>query len=63
MNCDQVGAFTLLCVDAAEDGKSIVETWSVFPEKQKLVHPKSINQWFGHIQPRKLVRRRNNWAL
>jgi hypothetical protein len=43
MDCDQVGGFTLLCVDAAEDGKSIVETWSVFPEEQKLVHTKSIN--------------------
>lgn len=43
MNCDQVEAFTLLCVDAAEDVKSIVETWYVFPEKQKLVHTQSID--------------------
>lgn len=43
MSCSQVGALTLLCVDAVENGKSVIETWSVFPERKKLVHTKSIN--------------------
>jgi len=43
MNCDQVGALTFLWVDSAEDGKSIIETWSMLSEKQKLIHTKSVN--------------------
>ncbi|PHX08373.1 hypothetical protein [Vibrio splendidus] len=43
MNCFQVGSSTLICADVGTDGKSTVETWAVYPEKEKAVYTKSIN--------------------
>ncbi|TKF31832.1 hypothetical protein FCV62_01660 [Vibrio kanaloae] len=43
MNCFQVGSSTLICADVGTDGESTIETWAVYPGKEKAVYTKSIN--------------------
>ncbi|MBR9872397.1 MAG: hypothetical protein GYB26_14780 [Gammaproteobacteria bacterium] len=43
MSCTQAGKYTVLCVDAEDNGASTIETWAVYPEKGKVIYTKSMN--------------------
>lgn len=43
MNCMQSGTNTLLCIHQTASGQSTIETWAIYPEKNKAIHTKSIN--------------------
>ncbi|PKH04775.1 hypothetical protein [Moritella sp. Urea-trap-13] len=47
MNCFQTGSSTLICADVGSSGESTIETWAVYPDKNKAVYTKSINGFGG----------------